>query len=223
MTFIISEDEALRDVMKGMTVSDNDNSSRAVGVWFGQPDMETRDQAFPFVTIDLVDISEGTERVMSGGRVSPWYYEDEDRVEAEGWSMPYPVPVNLDYQITTFARHPRHDRQILAQILGSRLPLRYGSLTVIERITEEEVGEATIRRLDMLGHAKRDTVDAGKRLFMNMFTVRVSSEMPAPSVAYLYTRVQTVDIARKSSIYPATLSDSSLTETLTISAPVGTP
>lgn len=186
MTFIISEDEALRNLLIGMTVSDSKNPSRPVGVWFGQPDPEIRAQSFPFVTVDLIDITEARERVMSG-RDEIWYYEPTDLEEDEGWDMFLPTPINLDYQVTTFARQPRHDRQILSQLMGNRLPLRFGSLPVVEFFTEEtvdgeqvQVGQATVRRLDVLRVLKRDITEAGKRMFMNVFTVRVSSEIPQP-------------------------------------------
>lgn len=186
MTFIIAEDEALRNMLVGMTVSDSKSPTRPVGVWFGQPDPEIRAQAFPFLTIDLIDISEARERVMAG-RTDPWYYEPEDLQEDEGWDMFLPTPINLDYQITTFARQPRHDRQILAQLLGDRLPLRFGSLPVVQFSTQQTidgeevtVGQATVRRLDVLNVLKRDLTESGKRMFMNVFTVRVSSEIPQP-------------------------------------------
>ena len=215
MTFILSEDEALRDLLKGMTVADNKSSSRPVGVWFGQPDPEVREQSYPFVTIDLVDVNEARERVMNAAGVKPWYYEIQTGGH-DDWSMPYPVPVNLDYQITTYARQPRHDRQILAQLLGTRLPLRYGSLKVVEK-TVNNVGQATVRRLDTIEIAKRDTVNSGKRLFMNMFTVRISSEIPRPQVASLFYKVQQVTLTGKASPYPTSLVDPSLTQTITIS------
>jgi hypothetical protein len=186
MTFIISEDEALRNVLTGMTVSDNKNPQRPVGVWFGQPDPEIRTQSFPFITVDLIDISEARERVMAG-RGEAWYYEPAGLSSDEGWDMFLPTPINLDYQVTTFARQPRHDRQILAQLMGNRLPLRFGSLPVVEKSTQEvidgkpvEVGQATVRRLDVLNVLKRDITESGKRMFMNVFTVRVSSEIPQP-------------------------------------------
>jgi hypothetical protein len=228
VTFILSEDEALRNLLKGMTVSDNKDSNRPVGVWFGQPDMETREQAYPYITIDLIDVSEATERVMVAEGVSPWYYGPIMTVppENDDWAMPYPVPLNLDYQVTTFARDPRHDRQIIGQLVGNRLPFRFGSLTVeefSETVGEDTTVNCTVRRLDMLGVAKRDTVEAGKRMFMNMITVRVSSEVPVPMLAKYYSKVQQVEITSKSTIYPKTLTDPSLQTTITISAPVGTP
>lgn len=202
MTFLISEDEALRERLKGMTVSDNKSGSRPVGVWFGQPDPEVRDQSFPFVTIDLINVTEAKQRALSSQQVSPWYFEPEelslDGVTYASWSMYMPVPIDLDYQVTTFARQPRHDRQIMSQLLGKRLPFRFGSLVVREKQTGADEGgeqwDATVRRLDVLDIAKRDTTESGKRMFMNAFTVRVSSEIQTPFVERLYQRVNTINI-----------------------------
>lgn len=202
MTFLISEDEALRDRLKGMTVSDEQNPSRPVGVWFGQPDPEIRQQSFPFVTIDLINVAENRQRVMSAQQVSPWYFEPAALTLAgqtyDDWSMNMPIPVDLDYQVTTFSRQPRHDRQIMAQLLGKRLPLRFGSLVVREKQTGVVGGveqwDSTVRRLDLVDIAKRDSVESGKRMFMNALTVRVSSEIPTPFVERLYKRVNTIHI-----------------------------
>ena len=93
----------------------------------------------------------------------------------QGWNsglvMQRKIPVNLDYQITTFARQPRHDRQIMAEMLtGQRLPLRFGLLVIPE--------DMTVRRLDFLGVIKKDRTDSnGKRLFSNVYTVRISAEV----------------------------------------------
>lgn len=190
MTFIIAEDEALRSQMMGMTVSDSKTPERAVEVWFGQPDQEMRAQSFPFVIIDLIDISEATERVMSG-KSKPWYLEPELETN-QNWDIWYPTPINLFYQISTFARHPRHDRQILAQILGTRLPLRFGSLVVKQTENDDGTFEGTVRRLDTVNVVKRDTTEGGKRMFMNVFTIRVSSEIPSPYDFQTYYKVMEV-------------------------------
>lgn len=192
MTFIIAEDEALRDLLLGMTVSDAKSSSRPVGVWFGQPDPEIRTQSYPFVTVDLIDISEARERTMSGIS-NPWYMQPAD-VESDAWETWEPIPINLDYQVTTFARQPRHDRQILAQILGDRLPLRFGSLEVAHEVDSDGVAQTTMRRLDTLTVVKRDTTEQGKRLFMNAFTIRVSSEIAQPYDLATYTEVLEVRV-----------------------------
>lgn len=228
MTFLIAEDEALKEVLKGMTVSDDKNSARNVEVRFGQPDLEVAQQTFPFVTIDMIDISEARERVMNAAGVKPWYMAP-DTLESDGivyddWDMPLPIPVNLDYQITSFARQPRHDRQILAQILGTRLPFRFGSLVCKEIETSSGNWDATVRRLDMLGMTKRDTVESGKRMFMNVFTVRVSSEIASPYVKRLYKRVSSVSASVHVSP-PNSIASTppAFTESFTISVPTGTP
>jgi len=217
MTFLIAEDEALRDLLKGMTVSDNKEATRSVGVWFGQPDPEIRSQQFPFITLDLIDVRPAPERMMSAQQVSPWYFAPEVLADSsnnlfDDWSMFMPIPVDLDYQITTFARQPRHDRQIMAQILQNRLPFKFGALVCRERLAvleddAEELNEldevvapspqgenwdATVRRLDVLGIRKRDTTESGKRLFMNAITVRVSSEMKTKFAERLYKKVQVI-------------------------------
>ena len=198
MTFILAEDEALHTMLRGMTVSDQKNAERPVGVWFGQPDPELRAQNYPYVTIDLIDVMEATERVMAG-MAKPWYFEDELELQEdfEDWEIFNPTPINLDYQITTYARQPRHDRQILAQIMNNRLPLRFGSLVCAEKITtdgDETVVHTTTRRLDVLGVTKRDMPESGKRLFMNAFTVRVSSEILGPFSPKQYMKVREINL-----------------------------
>jgi len=183
MTFLISEDVALRDLCKGITVSDEKNDMRPVGVWFGQPDMEIRAQAYPYITVNMIDISEARERQMSGV-TNVWYLRPEG-VEDDHWDTWNPIPVNIDYQITTFARNPRHDRELLFHLLSVKLPLRFGSLAT---------DDGTLRRLDVLDVAKRDVIEAGKRLFMNIFTVRVSSEIPTPFYFFRYAQVNSVEM-----------------------------
>ena len=178
---LLDEERALRNLLLGITVDDQKNDEQAgngrrVGVWYGQPDVEIRNQSFPFITIDFIDISEAKERAHRG-MSSPVY----DRPEGAGeeWQTDFPIPLNLDYQITTWARQPRHDRQIMAGLLNNRIPLRFGVLTP---------DDGTVRRLDVLDVSKRDTTENGKRLFKNAITVRVSSEMP-PANTVVYEQV----------------------------------
>ena len=183
----LSEDEALRNHLKGVVVSDqrsdNEGVARPVGVWFGQPDQEIRDQSYPYITIDMIDVAEARERAMRG-LVAPTYLEPELSSD-EGWVIDMPVPINIDYQVTTFARNPRHDRQILGQLMTDKLRLRFGYLLP---------SDDTVRRLDVLDITKRDTVEAGKRLFMNAITVRVSSEISQTQARTLY-KVQDINLS----------------------------
>ena len=64
--FIVAEDLAIKTWCQGMTVSDEKNPSRPVQVWFGYPDVEVRNQSFPFITIDLIDIVPANDRQFSG-------------------------------------------------------------------------------------------------------------------------------------------------------------
>jgi hypothetical protein len=184
----LTEDKALRDLLKGMTVNDQrgdqEGVARPVGVWFGMPDQEIRDQSYPYVTIDMIDISEARDRAMRG-------YIEIDYLKPtlganKGYEIEMPVPINLDYQITTYSRNPRHDRQILTQLLYTRLPFRFGTVIPAD--------DTTVRRLDVLDVAKRDTIEQAKRLFMNAITVRISSEIAQTQYKELY-KVQSVHLS----------------------------
>ena len=203
--FLLSEDEALRDLLLGMTVTDQKaNSTRNVEVWFGQPDQELREQKYPYVTIDMVDIAEDFSRAMRG-KVKPVYLTDPENMvngvqgtqsvqavqevefddEVNSWEIDFPIPVNIDYQITTYSRQPRHDRQILAQLMFTKIPLRFAILN-----TGANTVYGTTRRLDVLDIAKRDVSESGKRLFVNAITVRISSEIAQSTYTKLYKALE---------------------------------
>ena len=189
MTFLLSEDEALRNLLKDLTVTDQksvteEGPTRKVGVWFGQPDQEITEQKYPYITIDMIDIAEDFSRAMRG-KVKPAYLDDPTTIgtsteydpDLHDWEINYPIPVNIDYQITTYSRQPRHDRQILAQLLYTKIPLRFAVLMT---------NDNTVRRLDVLDVSKRDITESGKRLFVNAITLRVSSEIAPETYNKLY-------------------------------------
>jgi hypothetical protein len=177
----LTEDKALRDLLKNMVVTDqkgnSEASTRPVGVWFGMPDQELREQNYPYITIDMIDVNEDRARSHRGFADQDYLIPDNLPADKGGY-IDYPIPVNIDYQITVYSRHPRHDRQILSDLLFTRLPLRFGTLVPAD--------DNTVRRLDVLDVAKRDTVEASKRLFINAITVRVSSEIPQSIYKELY-------------------------------------
>ena len=200
MSFLLDEDEAIRNLLKDMVVTDqksvtNEGATRKVGVWFGQPDQEIRSQSYPYITIDMIDIAEDISRAHRG-KVSPEYYADPETIGVDtpwdptlhGKDMDYPVPVNIDYQITTYARQPRHDREVLAQLLYTKIPLRFAVLNI-----GPNTASGTTRRLDVLDISKRDVTEQGKRLFVNAITVRVSSEI-APSTFNKFYKVQELNV-----------------------------
>jgi hypothetical protein len=200
MSFLLEEDEALRNLLKDMYVTDQksvteDGPQRKVGVWFGQPDQEIRNQSYPYITIDMIDIAEAFDRAHRGTVTADYYADPETMTTGvnfdpslHGWEMDYPIPVNIDYQITTYARQPRHDRQILAQLLYTKIPLRFAVLNV-----GPDTQFGTARRLDVLDISKRDITEQGKRLFVNAITVRISSEIAPTTFNKLY-KVQELNV-----------------------------
>jgi hypothetical protein len=200
MTFLLSEDTALRKKLQGIVVhdqkSDADGIPRQVGVWFGQPDQEIRAQSYPYITIDMIDIQRDTMREMRG-LVNPDYLTPDDiDTETEDFLVDIPIPVYIDYQITTYSRHPHHDREIMAQLIMKKLPMRFGYLEVPEKsvtVGDVTTNTITLRRLDVMNVAKRDATEQAKRLFINAISVRVSSEVVQGVFRKLY-KVNTVTI-----------------------------
>lgn len=174
MPFIINEDEALKTLLQGITVSDGGNSARPVAVYYGQPDKDIRQQSYPYITLDLVGVREDTERAHRGW-VNLTYTPEgtTPNLNQDGsinQQVNFPIPVDLIYQVSTWSRQPRHDRQIIASLFApGRLPFRFGQLPIPQ--------DGTNRRVDMLGFSKRDTTEGGKRLFSNVYNIRISSEL----------------------------------------------
>lgn len=231
MAFLLAEDKALRERLMGITVydqkSDEMETTRKVGVYFGQPDQELRAQIYPYITIDLIDINRDFEREIRGKTSASYLVPEGVSVnsETEAFETDFPIPVSLDYQITAYSRNPVHDRVLMSQLMYSKLPFRFGYIEVVENTsTVQDVTTNTItyRRLDVLDVSKRDMTESGKRLFMNAVTVRISSEIPQDTYRKI-TRVQEADFSVTSvssaTISVTTLPDdaTSITETFTIS------
>jgi hypothetical protein len=165
-----------------------------VGVWFSHPDNEIREQTYPYMVISMIDVTEATDRVMSG------YYDEAVPVHAfptealpdeayykdghfwipqsdhpmEFLGKP-PMPVQIDYQIRLFSRHPRHARVMLADFLGEKIPYRYAELNM-------GYVDGGARRMHLLDIGHAETIENNKRLFVSSFTVRVDSFMPSGEI-----------------------------------------
>ena len=180
MTFLLSEDKALREKLQGMTVTDQKSTGdavpRPVGVWFGQPDQEVRTQGYPYITIDLIQVARDPSREMRG-KTAPKYLAPTTLATNKMFIVDLPIPMTIDYQITSFARHPRHDREIIAQLMYEKLPPRFATL---------EMDDGTIRRVDVMDVSKRDVTEQAKRLYVNAITVRVSSEVSQKQATEIY-------------------------------------
>jgi hypothetical protein len=198
--FIIAEDLALKTLLNGIKVSDDVNANRAVKTWFGFPDVEIRDQAFPYITIDLIDILPGNDRQTYGYLVDTDYQGTIAPVNGLVYDYLIPIAYDLVYQITSYARNPRHDRALMYQLLN-KFPSKYGFLIVPNQLGTE----SSSRTMILDGFVKRDTVEGetgNRRLLRNVFTVRVISQMSPQAAASIKT-VQYVDINATTSSIPS--------------------
>jgi hypothetical protein len=179
--FVVAEDLALKTLLSGITVSDDSNATRPVKVWFGYPDIEIRDQNFPFITIDLIDILQAQERQISGNLVDNDYQGTITPQSGFGYNYNIPVAYDLIYQVTSYARHPRHDRALIYQLLN-KFPSKYGYLIVPNQLGTE----TSSRSMFLDGFVKRDAVKSEtgeRRLLRNVLTVRVVSQMTPAQVS----------------------------------------
>lgn len=181
MTFLLAEDQALKTYLSGMTVSDEKSTPRSVGVWFGFPDVEIRSQSFPFVTIDFMGMDPAYYRQSSGHLYdadymgTTAYTVDANGNPAVWYDYEVPVAYDLTYQITSYSRHPRHDRAIIYQ-LNEKFPAMRGHLPV-----PNDLGTSTAyRHMFMERMYKSDRAEGengNKRLLRNVYTVKVASEL----------------------------------------------
>lgn len=183
MPIILNEEEALKKVLQGITVSDYNNATRPVLVRYGQPDQENHSQTYPYIILDLVDITVDNDRIASGIVSLPYI--------PEGWPTPAtgksywietPLPLSFYYQATLYSRHPKHDREMLAQLMH-KIPYKYGGLYVPE--------DDTIRSCWLVQFRKQDNTEGGKRLFRSTYTIRVFSEM-LPMMAVIVGQANSV-------------------------------
>ncbi len=192
MPLLINEDEALKAYVSGITVSDDKNNARQVKVWFGQPDLEVQTQTYPYITIDLVDIVMDAPRAIHGIDELP-YLPEGATAPATGHSIitESPIPLVLQYQITTFARHPRHDRTMVVAMM-QKFPYQFGGIEVPQ--------DNTYRRAYLNRMLNRDRTEETKRLFSKVFDVSVESEMilsrflDVQEVLTVNTTITTVEI-----------------------------
>lgn len=192
-TFLLSEDEAMKNWLTGMSVVDEFGRVHLAKVWFRMPEQELRDVTFPFVTLDLIDINEAPERNHRGRlRMDQMGYVPEGLepdLPGSTQTLDYPVPFDLDYQVAHYSRSARHDRALQGQ-MWKRFLGRFGVLPVTT--------DGTARTAQLLGSVTGDRIDEhGKRLFTKVYTVRVTSEI-VPADAEVARRVLTrvIDIVR---------------------------
>lgn len=111
--------------------------------------------------------------------------QDGQSLTVDPATIPYmsqfPIPYNLDYQITVYSRKALHDRALVAALAAEdRIPERFGYLEIPQ--------DGTFRRIDLIGgpepSAEKDR--DGKRIFRETYAVRVSSELLPSEVDTFY-------------------------------------
>ena len=196
-SFILREDEALKAHLQGIVVSDLKAATRQVKVWFGYPDVEVRTQEYPYLVIELYDIQPAADRQSSGFWVDDSYRGTVEVETGKTFSYYAPTTYDLFYQVSSYSRHPRHDRAIIFSMLNEKIPGKYGHLVLPEANGSDKV---SARHMFLEGFAKQDTVEDGRRLFRNVFSIRVLSEMTPAQATEAIQQVETVNIQTQGNI-----------------------
>jgi hypothetical protein len=190
--WLIAEDHAMKTYLQEMTVTDTTAppGGRPVKVWFRQPEQETRERTYPYVTIDLVDMVEANNRAMVNRlKLSQLQYTPPDPLPVlevnHTQVAERPVPVDLYYQITVVSRSSHHDRQLQAALMR-KFPGKWGALYV--------PNDETARTMQLQGFASASDIDEhGKRTFRRIYTVTVASEL-WPTVVKQIQNMDTIGI-----------------------------
>jgi hypothetical protein len=194
--FIFNEDEAMKVKFSGLVVNDVNapDSGRPVEVIWLDSEVEIQNLTYPSIVICNTGISFDPERASSGWFQLPYTPENFDQWISDNIedvsSSPYwaftPIPYNIDYQIEVLSRSNKHSTFLTAVLSGpDYLSVRNGYLAIPE--------DGTVRRMDLMaGPERQNTHDAdGKRIFHNVYTVRVSTEL-LPFEIESYLQAQTV-------------------------------
>lgn len=197
--FLLAEDEAIKQRFSNLKVYDDRDVARPVQVFFRYPESET-ERTYPFITIEHIDIVHARNRQHSENII--YYKTDGSGGSAGPVTMSYwpsvsknfgfitnknnyeylaaneHVPVDLLYQVSTFARTALHDRQLSAQLLTKVVPFRQGFIEI--------PADGTMRRFDLLDWTTADLLDpeAGyrKRIFRKVYTLQMSAEIPSSAI-----------------------------------------
>jgi hypothetical protein len=179
------EDLGLKTLLSGITVIDLntvDNAPRPVPVWFHNPEREERRITYPNITINFTGERVAHEREHRG-----WVQIGYRYLQNIPWSDPppsinWPIPMDLDYTITASARNNQHISQISATLVQGPLHPRFATVAC---------PGGTVRRVDMLGTTRANSMEADKRLFRQVYRVRIPTEVE-DIVPVLATRVRNV-------------------------------
>lgn len=192
MAFLYAEDEALKAKLQGLTVSDVNNTTRAVPVWFRYPEVEARNITYPCIIIERLGYERDSEREHRG-YIQLGYSPDGFPNLADPTNLTtnlytdFPIPYLINYAVVVMARNILHDLQVNTALTAvNKLPARFGYLEIPE--------DGTIRRLDLVGGPDNmDAIENNKRIFRKSYSIHVSTELTMAQIDEI-VRVGTVHI-----------------------------
>ena len=210
--FLLAEDQALKVKFSGIQLVDDRDNTRDVSVLFRYPEGETEKKYpfITLEMLDIVHNTRrqhSEQNIYSFVGTAPSgqpsnHYNSNTEQSFKYWpntttdvstlsglsgnnagSSPFlttleHVPVDLLYQVTTFTRSALHDRALQSHILTKVAPFRRGYL---------DIGiDGTQRHMDLMDWRSADMLDeeAGfkKRIFRKVYTLSVTSEIPATAL-----------------------------------------
>jgi hypothetical protein len=211
--FLLAEDQALKAKFSGIQLIDDRDTTRDVQVFFRYPEGETEKKFpfITLEMLDIVHNTRrqhSDQNIYAFRGTAPAgqpsdHYGTDDSGSFKYWpntttdvrtlsslagnsagSSPFVttlehVPVDLLYQVTTFTRSALHDRALQSHILTKVAPFRRGYL---------DIGiDGTQRHMDLMDWRSADMLDeeAGfkKRIFRKVYTLSITSEIPATALA----------------------------------------
>jgi hypothetical protein len=217
MPWIDNEAKALKAKLAGLTVTDAASTDREVGVWFRNPETELRDMTFPSIVLEYSGLNKADDREHRGTTTlgyipeefQPGPYDSVDEVSGvpvvfdpgavsgEDFNPTYspfkvpdfPIPYNLDFQITVYSRLQQELTPLIGQLSKiDRIPVRFGYLEVPE--------DGTTRSMDLLAGpeivSSRDP--EGRRLFQAVYSVRIYTELNLYDVQQISKRISGIDL-----------------------------
>jgi hypothetical protein len=201
--WLLNEDAALKAKFAGLSVTDSSAppGGRPVAVRFTVPNYELATMDYPTIAISHSGINRAADREHRGHVYLPYVPEDYpnntpardgqpyipdgatsvDPKRSPFYTFDYPIPHNIDYQVTAYTRFEQHQTELTAALAAiDRIPPRFGYVEVPE--------DGTVRSLDLIGGPEReDAKDSdGKRVFRTHYAVRVYSELPLYAVQNVY-------------------------------------
>jgi len=181
------EDMGLKNLLQGLYVSDLNapNETRPVPVWFHNPEREERRVTYPNITIRFDSERVAHEREHRGWVQIQYKYLQNVQFDTDPYpSINYPLPMDFDYTVTASARINQHISQISGHLAMSKLHPRFAQM---------ECPGGTVRRITVLGVSRTNTMEIEKRIFRQIYQLRISTEIE-DIVTLLPTRVRQVVI-----------------------------